>query len=76
MKIPQEIHCLGPEDLNASARKKDKRPYLCPKISIQPIQLDFNLMVTSTHVRTGGPGNVPQVEDWEDSGGTTRDFDF
>lgn len=76
MKIPQTTHFLGAEDLNALVWKKDKRPYLSPKISIQPIQLDFNVMITSTHVRTGGPGNVPQVEDWEDSEGNIKDFDF
>lgn len=76
MKTPQEPHCLGAEDLNASVRKKDKKPYLRPKISIQPLQLDFSLMATSTHVRMGGPGNVPQVEDWEDEGETIKDFDF
>ena len=74
---PLETRRLGLEDLTASGRKIVKRPYLRPKITILPIQLDFSLMVTSTAVNMGGKDNVIQVEEWDDSeGAINKDFDF
>lgn len=76
MKSPQKDNCPGLQHLNSPEIKKDKLPYLCPEITLHLIQLDFKIMVGSTFIRTGGPGNAPRVEDWEDEGESIKDFDF
>lgn len=63
--------------LNSSISTSFRRPYVAPKVTLHRINLEFDILITSSNIRTAGPGDQrPEVENWEDESDFTHNIDF
>ena len=50
---------------------------MAPKVTLHRINLEFDILITSSNIRTAGPGDQrPEVENWEDESDFTHNIDF
>ncbi|GEM_PF-685326 len=63
--------------LNGPTSTSFRRPYMAPKVTLHRINLEFDILITSSNIRTAGPGDQrPEVENWEDESDFTHNIDF
>ncbi len=53
-----------------------KRLYVSPSAEVTYITMEMDIAVSSVVINTGGPGNEPRIEEWENTDGKYKNFDL
>lgn len=54
-----------------------RRQYVSPEVALQVINLEFDILISSSIISTGGPGDQrPEVENWENESDFSHNIDF